>query len=62
MNGPLVVAPGFLFVQDSARCDTEFNAMQREWYQDVLGQKRIAYTIVAVPLEQRVQQARTLLI
>lgn len=57
----LLCAPDFPFVQDGTRRDTDFRAMQHEWYQDFLNRKGIAYTVVAGSLEQRVQHALTLL-
>jgi HTH-type transcriptional repressor of NAD biosynthesis genes len=57
----LLCAPDFPFVQDGTRRDTQFRAKQHDWYQDILDEKQIAYTIVAGSLEQRVRQTLTLL-
>jgi HTH-type transcriptional repressor of NAD biosynthesis genes len=53
----LLCAPDFPFVQDGTRRDTEFRSMQHNWYRNVLDQKQIAYTVLAGPLEQRLQHA-----
>jgi HTH-type transcriptional repressor of NAD biosynthesis genes len=57
----LLCAPDFPFVQDGTRCDTEFRSMQHEVYRDALDRKQISYTVLAGPLEQRLQHAITLL-
>jgi HTH-type transcriptional repressor of NAD biosynthesis genes len=58
----LLCAPDFPFVQDGTRRDTHFRSEQHEWYRNELDRKQIAYTVLAGPLEQRVQRALTLLI
>ena len=57
----LLCAPDFPFVQDGTRRDTDFREMQHKMYRNVLDQKQIAYTVLAGPLEQRLQHAITLL-
>lgn len=57
----LLCAPDFPFVQDGTRRDMEFRSMQHDTYRNALDQKQIAYTLLAGPLEQRVQHAITLL-
>ena len=57
----LLCAPDFPFVQDGTRRDTEFRSMQHNWYRDALDRYRIPYTVLAGPLEQRLQHATFLL-
>ena len=57
----LLCAPDFPFVQDGTRRDTEFRSLQHNWYRDVLERHRIPYTVLAGPLEQRLQHAISLL-
>ncbi len=57
----ILCSPDFPFVQDGTRRDTEFQAMQQEWYQIALGERQIPYTILAGSREQRVLQATSLL-
>lgn len=58
----VLCAPDFLFVQDGTRRDTHFRSRQHIWYRYVLDRNRIAYTVLAGPLEQRLQHAISLLI
>jgi len=55
-------APDFRFVQDGTRRDTEFRMRQHDLYRKVLDEKQIAYTTLAGSVDQRVQQALTILI
>ena len=53
----LLCAPDFPFVQDGTRRDTDFRARQHNWYRNVLDRHQIPYTMLAGPLEQRLQHA-----
>lgn len=53
----LVCAPDFPFVQDGTRRDAAFRARQHRWYLDRLAQMGMSYTLVAGPLDRRIDTA-----
>ena len=55
-------APDFPFIQDGTRRDTSFRCRQHKWYQDQLSEKQMPYTVLAGPLEARLEQASSLLL
>jgi nicotinamide riboside kinase len=57
----LLCAPDFPFEQDGTRRDTDFRAWQHEWSRNMLERRHIAYTLLTGSLEQRIQQALSLL-
>lgn len=57
----LVCAPDFPFVQDGTRRDAAFRARQHAWYLDALAREGVDYTVLAGPVQQRVDAALALL-
>lgn len=53
----LVCAPDFAFVQDGTRRTAAFRARQHAWYVRALAERGIGYTVVAGPLQARVDAA-----
>jgi HTH-type transcriptional regulator, transcriptional repressor of NAD biosynthesis genes len=57
----LLCLPDFTFVQDGTRQDAAFRDRQHQWYCEQLAALGMAYTVIAGPLVDRVDQAVQLL-
>lgn len=53
----LLCAPDFDFVQDGTRQGADFRARQHAWYLAELQRRRLPWTLLEGPLEQRLEQA-----
>lgn len=50
-------APDFEFVQDGTRRDSEFQARQHAWHQTMLAARKMAFSLLSGPVEQRLSKA-----